>query len=102
MLILLLTMMFIRGNFSLAEMHSWVAAALPEVPTKIVSDEDVSLNFVSTFLDTVLYAQYRRSLAVFRSDNLSTISILKDALTNEGTKKKILLDISCGLYRGFF
>ncbi|XP_022700075.1 Bardet-Biedl syndrome 7 protein homolog isoform X2 [Varroa jacobsoni] len=85
----------LRGNFSLAEMHSWVAAALPEVPTKIVSDEDVSLNFVSTFLDTVLYAQYRRSLAVFRSDNLSTISILKDALTNEGTKKKILLDISC-------
>ncbi|OQR68893.1 Bardet-Biedl syndrome 7 protein-like [Tropilaelaps mercedesae] len=85
----------LRGNFSLAEMHSWIAAALPEVPAKAVSDADMTLNFVSTFLDTVLYAQYRRSEAIFRSDNLSTISILKDALTNEGTKRKILLDISC-------
>jgi hypothetical protein len=31
----------------------------------------------------------------FKSDNISTISILKDFLTKEATKKKIQLDISC-------
>ncbi|XP_028967281.1 Bardet-Biedl syndrome 7 protein [Galendromus occidentalis] len=85
----------LRGNFSLAEIHAWVAATLPEVPQKLMSDNDVNLNFVSTFLDTVLYCTYRRSEAIFKSDNISTMSILKDSLTNEGTKKKILLDISC-------
>ena len=34
--------------------------------------------------------------AIFRSDNISTISILKDFLTKEATRKKISLDISCG------
>jgi hypothetical protein len=33
--------------------------------------------------------------AEFRSDNISTISILKDFLSKEATKKKIQLDISC-------
>lgn len=32
---------------------------------------------------------------MFRSDNISTISILKDVLTKEATRKKVRLDISC-------
>ena len=39
----------------------------------------------------------RRGEAQFRSDNISTISILKDALTKEATKKSIRLDVTCGL-----
>ena len=39
---------------------------------------------------------YRKGEAIFKSDNISTISILKDFLTKEATKKKISLDISCG------
>lgn len=38
----------------------------------------------------------RRGEAVFRSDNISTISILKDVLTKEGTKKGIRMDITYG------
>lgn len=34
--------------------------------------------------------------AEFKSDNMSTISNLKDVLTKEATSKKIELDISCG------
>jgi len=40
----------------------------------------------------------RRGEAQFRSDNISTISILKDALTKEATKKSIRLEVTCGLY----
>lgn len=35
--------------------------------------------------------------AVFRSDNISTISILKDVLSKEATKKKMKLNVSCEL-----
>ena len=38
----------------------------------------------------------RKGEATFRSDNISTISILKDVLTKEATKKKIRLDITFG------
>jgi Bardet-Biedl syndrome 7 protein len=40
----------------------------------------------------------RKGEAEFKSDNISTISILKDILTKEATKKKIKLDIFCGKY----
>lgn len=38
----------------------------------------------------------RKGEAIFRSDNISTISILKDVLTKEATKRKINLNISYG------
>lgn len=50
--------------------------------------------FKSTFLDTVLSCTYKKGEAIFKSDNISTISILKDVLTKEATRKKIALDIS--------
>lgn len=37
-----------------------------------------------------------KSTAEFKSDNVSTISILKDWITKEATNKKINLDIDCG------
>ena len=39
---------------------------------------------------------YRQGEAYFKSDNISTISILKDFLTKEATKKRISLSIDCG------
>ena len=39
---------------------------------------------------------YRRGEAIFRSDNISTVSILKDVLTKEATKKQMRLDITYG------
>ena len=39
----------------------------------------------------------RKGEGVFRSDNISTISILKDVLTKEATKRKINLNISYDL-----
>ena len=40
---------------------------------------------------------YRKGEAIFKSDNISTISILKDVLSKEATKRKINLNISYGL-----
>nr|CAD7452511.1 unnamed protein product [Timema tahoe] len=42
-------------------------------------------------------AEGTKGEAEFRSDNISTISILKDILTKEATKKKIKLEILCAV-----
>ena len=47
-----------------------------------------SLKFTQSF--------YSKGTATFQSDNISTISILKDFLTKEATRKKISLDINIG------
>ncbi|CAL1531525.1 unnamed protein product [Lymnaea stagnalis] len=84
----------LKGQFSMAEIHSWLCFCLPELPERAPAGETTNFQFASTFLDTQLDCTYRKGEAVFRSDNISTISILKDVLSKEGTKKKIRLDIS--------
>jgi Bardet-Biedl syndrome 7 protein len=39
---------------------------------------------------------FRQEEAVFRSENVSTISILKDVMSKKATEKKITLNISYG------
>ena len=85
----------LRGQFTMAEVHSWVSFCLPEVSEKVPASSSASITFISTFLDTLLLCEYSKGCGVFKSDNISTISILKDFLTKEATKKKIQLDISC-------
>ncbi|XP_077867957.1 BBSome complex member BBS7-like [Saccoglossus kowalevskii] len=87
----------LSGQFSLAEIHSWVCVCLPEIPERTPSGDSVNFNFLSTFLDTQLDCSYKKGEGVFRSDNISTISILKDVLTKEATKRKINLNISYDL-----
>lgn len=86
----------LTGTFSQAEMHAWVAFCLPESPERVPNEQQVRLTFESSFLRTQLECCYRKGEARFRSDNLSTISILKDVLTKEATKRKIVLNISFG------
>lgn len=92
-----LNMLKLMGHFSLAEVHSWVCFCLPEVPDRTPAGEQVSFHFLSTFLDTQLDCQYKKGEAIFKSDNISTISILKDVLSKEATKRKINLNISYDL-----
>ncbi|CAL8354731.1 unnamed protein product [Merluccius merluccius] len=82
------------GLFSLAEIHSWVGFCLPEVPEKTPAGETLTLYFLNTFLGTQLEATYSKGEGHFRSDNISTISILSDVLSKEATQRKINLNIS--------
>ncbi|EDV24847.1 uncharacterized protein TRIADDRAFT_25051 [Trichoplax adhaerens] len=83
----------LSGQFSLAEIHSWINFCLPDMPER-ASGDSVNMAFRSTFLDTQLECRYKKGEGIFRSDNLSTIAILKDVMTKEATKKKINLNIS--------
>ncbi|XP_073459579.1 BBSome complex member BBS7 isoform X2 [Aquarana catesbeiana] len=84
----------LTGQFSFAEIHSWMVFCLPEVPEKPPVGEDITFYFRNTFLDTQLECSYRKGEGIFHSDNISTISILKDVLSKEATKRKINLNIS--------
>ncbi|CAD5123923.1 DgyrCDS12231 [Dimorphilus gyrociliatus] len=84
----------LRGQFSLAEVHSWIAFCLPDVPDRAPPGEKITMTFASTFLNTQLECCYSAGEAVFTSDSVSTISILKDVLSKEATNKKIRLDMS--------
>ncbi|KAK6172249.1 hypothetical protein SNE40_015952 [Patella caerulea] len=84
----------LTGQFSLAEVHNWVCFCLPELPERTPAGDTMVFHFTSTFLDTQLECSYRKGEATFKSDNISTISILKDVLSKEATKKKIRLDIN--------
>lgn len=82
------------GQFSFAEIHSWLVFCLPEVPEKTPAGENITFFFQNTFLGTQLEATYSKGEGHFKSDNISTISILKDVLSKEATKRKINLNIS--------
>jgi len=43
-----------------------------------------------------LFCLFRQDEATFRSENVSTISILKDVMSKKATEKQITLDISYG------
>lgn len=47
-------------------------------------------------------AYFSKGEGHFRSDNISTISILSDVLSKEATKRKINLNISYGKFSVFF
>ncbi|CAG9839510.1 unnamed protein product [Diabrotica balteata] len=87
----------IKGSFSLGEIHSWLSQCLPEVPEKPQIAEKTVLWFRSSLLDSVLECTYQKGEVEFRSDNVSTISTLKENLTYEATKKKIKIDISTSI-----
>lgn len=84
----------LNGNFSLGEVHSWIGYCIPEVPDKCPTGDTVTMYFQSTFLDTQLECNYGQGIVEFKSDNISTISILKDVTTKLATQRKIALNIS--------
>lgn len=86
----------LSGTFSLAEMHSWMHYCVPEVPEKPPAEAEVTFYFINTFLSTQLEVFYKQNEATFKSENVSTISILKDVLTKKATDKKVVLNINLG------
>jgi len=83
----------LKGTFGFADIHSWISICLPSVPPRIQDGDRASMTYVSTFLGTQLQCTYEPGHAVFRSDNISTISILRDVIVKEATQKNMKLTI---------
>ncbi|KAI1731832.1 bardet-Biedl syndrome 7 protein [Ditylenchus destructor] len=87
----------LTGTFSMAEAHSWLVLCVSQIPERIQSqDESITFNFRSTFNGgTMLQATYGKGKAVYRSDNLSTIVILRDVISKIVTMRQLKVHISC-------
>ncbi|KAL5459878.1 hypothetical protein EMCRGX_G033265 [Ephydatia muelleri] len=56
--------------------------------------DQVTLYFKSTFIDTRLECTYRKGEISFRTDNISTVSVLKEVLSKEATQRKVSIKIN--------
>jgi Bardet-Biedl syndrome 7 protein len=75
-----LSSLTIQGNFSIEKAHAWCANCLPEVPERLQGTE-ARFFFRATFVPSILKCAYRKGEAVFSSDSLKTLAILKDYVT---------------------
>lgn len=81
------------GPFTLIDMHTWLALCVNELPSRPTDDEMI-VAYKSTFVGTVLYGRYSKGFATFRSDSITTISVLKEMISREATGRKINLYIN--------
>jgi Bardet-Biedl syndrome 7 protein len=86
----------LKGNFSQGEMHSWIGKCLNEVPERVNSTDNNVLIFKNVFVDTHLICKYSKGDAEFKSDNISTIAVMKDFLTKEATTRHIKIELNLG------
>ncbi|TKR78108.1 hypothetical protein L596_018968 [Steinernema carpocapsae] len=85
----------VTGSFTMGETHGWLNMCLSEIPQRPPTDDVVTFNFASTYNGgTQLQATYGKGRAVYRSDNLSTIAIIKDLISKEATKKQIKINVN--------
>nr|XP_032512101.1 Bardet-Biedl syndrome 7 protein homolog [Danaus plexippus plexippus] len=83
----------ILGPFSVAEMTAWLSQILPgELPRPSTT---VIFARSHTTLGSFLICQYKRGSATFKSNNISTITLIKDFITNCCIRKNIRADVNC-------
>eukprot|EP00053_Salpingoeca_punica_P011347 m.101238 g.101238 ORF g.101238 m.101238 type:complete len:720 (+) comp15651_c0_seq1:73-2232(+) len=84
----------IHGQFSMAEMLHWLDSCLPGVPSRLPVEDVVTLLFQSTLLETQLCVRFKLCGAEMTSDNLSTLVILKDWITQRASLKNCAITAS--------
>lgn len=83
----------LTGPFTVMDMHQWLGLCVNELPSRPTDDEMV-ISYKSTFVGTSLHGRYAKGSATFRSDSITTISVLKDSISREATARKIHLSIN--------
>jgi Bardet-Biedl syndrome 7 protein len=81
------------GPFTVTDMHTWLSLCVNELPSR-PTDDEMTINYRSTFVGSLLTGRYSKGSANFRSDSISTISVLKDLITREATGRKIQVSIN--------
>ena len=94
----------IIGDFSILQAHSWLQSCLPEFPEKLPENSQklgtFQFHFVSTLTKSGLDVNVSKGRISFESDNISTVSILKDFITREATNSSIRIEVDTGISEG--
>ncbi|XP_060532411.1 Bardet-Biedl syndrome 7 protein homolog isoform X2 [Cylas formicarius] len=87
----------VKGSFSLGEMHSWIGQCLPETPEKPEITGNTVLYYKSSLTDTLLSCSYQKGEAEFESENVFTLSVVKDFLAKKATEKRTKIEFKYGI-----
>ena len=94
------------GKFSIGQAHGWVSFCLPSIPPHVTADSVSShgtpcarLCFRNAFVGSHLICTYQDGEAVFRSDSVTTITILKQVITKQATNLNQNVNVSTRLNR---
>ncbi len=94
-----------NGDFSISQAHSWVSFCLPALPPHFTSArgadgrEQARLCFINAFVKSHLLVTYEDSDLTFKSDSVTTITILKQVITKHATNLGLKVRISTDLNR---
>lgn len=82
----------VTGKFSKNEMHGWISRTLPSVPPH-ANESCVRMYYTSCVIGSVLIISYSNNHAEFKSDSVSTITILKESISQKASYRKVHLDM---------
>mmetsp|Transcript_12169 Transcript_12169/g.16817 ORF Transcript_12169/g.16817 Transcript_12169/m.16817 type:complete len:749 (+) Transcript_12169:68-2314(+) len=82
----------ITGDFSLAQVHAWISIVLPGIPARLSSDR-AELGYRSCFIDSTLTCLYCKGKASFVSESVTVITIIKEVISREATKRQVRIEI---------
>ncbi len=77
----------IKGDFSKNDMHTWISNLLDDFP--LMSDENITICYKSLVTGTFLFNSYDYNIAIFKSDSVSTITIVKDFISKQASSRGI-------------
>mmetsp|Transcript_123736 Transcript_123736/g.309285 ORF Transcript_123736/g.309285 Transcript_123736/m.309285 type:complete len:769 (+) Transcript_123736:145-2451(+) len=83
----------LSGPFTVMDMHQWLLLCVNELPSR-PTDDEMTITYRSTFVGSFLVGRYTKGSATFKSDSITTISVLKDLITREATARKISVSIN--------
>merc|ERR1719240_573175 len=91
----------LTGSFTLMDIHQWLSLCVNELPSR-PTDDEIVIVYKSTFVGTILVGKYKKGHALFQSDSITTIGVLKDHITREATARKIRLNINVDVWTRHF
>ncbi|KAI8469474.1 MAG: hypothetical protein J3K34DRAFT_522137 [Monoraphidium minutum] len=93
--------LMMSGSFSLQEVHSWVAAALPDLPPHAptaAGGGEARYSFRSCQAGSLLGCSIAAGAARFVSDNISALALLHDSLMRSATADKVRASSSFAIH----
>ncbi|KAE9550140.1 hypothetical protein FO519_006652 [Halicephalobus sp. NKZ332] len=85
----------VTGQFTIGEAHEWLTSCVSQIPDRCPVNDEASFMLRSTENGgTILHATYRDDRAVYKSDSISTIVIMRDMISRLTTARKLRVHMS--------
>jgi len=83
------------GKFTIRQMHEWMTMLFPNYTSHLPKNCDShKIMFENVFLGSAVSCEYKEQKAVFQSDNISTVAIIKEAVTTFATSRNVRVSTS--------